>query len=314
MNLADKDGQIWFDGRLIPWREATVHVLSHSLHYGTGVFEGVRAYATDNGPALFRLLDHTKRLLNSARIIGLPVIYSCDELCAAQLEVVAANGLSSAYVRPLMFLGPESLSIDIRKNSLHTIVAAWTWGPYLGEEGLRKGIRVRTSSFPRPHPAATMCRAKVTGNYVNSTLAHSEVVAEGYDEALQLDTEGFVAEGSGENLFLVRDGTLVTPALHAVLPGITRQTVIELAAEAGIACVDKRLTRDDVYCADEVFFSGTAAEITPIREVDRRLIGFGTRGPITEQLQQLFFNCVGGRDSRHSEWLTLVDESSRLAA
>ena len=305
-SLADRDGWIWQDGKLVAWREATVHVLAHGLHYGTAVFEGVRAYATEKGPAVFRLGEHTDRLLNSAKILGMPVSFDRQQLLDAQCEVVRANGLEAAYIRPLIYFGPESLGIDIAKNRSHAVVAAWAWGTYLGEEGLERGIRVKTSSFWRHHPAVTMCRGKISGNYVNSVLAHSEAVADGFDEAIQLDTSGYVSEGSGENLFLVFAGRLVTPALDTPLAGITRQTILELAAEEGIECDQRRVTRDDLYIADEAFFTGTAAEVTPIREVDRRQIGGGRRGPLTERLQKRFFNCVSGRDDRHSGWLTAV--------
>ena len=305
-SLADRDGWIWQEGKLVAWREATVHVLAHGLHYGTAVFEGVRAYSTDDGPAVFRLAEHTDRLLNSAKILGMPVEYDRQQLMDAQRQVVRANGLDAAYIRPLIYLGPESLGIDIARNRSHAVIAAWAWGTYLGEEGLERGIRVRTSSFWRHHPAATMCRGKISGNYVNSVLAHSEAVADGYDEALQLDTSGYVSEGSGENLFLVFDGRLVTPALDTPLAGITRQTILELAAEEGIECIQRRVTRDDLYIADEAFFTGTAAEVTPVREIDRRRVGAGSRGPVTERLQRRFFDCVSGRDGRHADWLTAV--------
>lgn len=306
MSLADRDGFIWLNGKFVPWREAQVHVLCHGLHYGTGVFEGVRAYHTAHGPAVFRLPEHTRRLFDSAHILGLPVRHSYDEIFNAQLEVVALNKLESAYIRPIMFMGPESLGLDLGKSELNTAIAAWPWGTYLGEKGLSQGIRVCTSSFPRHHPAVTMCRAKSTGHYVNSVLAHAEAVAAGYEEAMQMDTEGYVAEGPGENLFIVKNGQLKTPALHSALSGVTRMTIIELAADLGMACEEKRITRDEVYIADEAFFTGTAAEVTPIREIDGRVIGSGSRGPVTNRLQKLYFDCVTGTCEPRSGWLTAV--------
>ncbi len=306
ISLEDRDGFIWMDGQMVVWRDATVHVLTHSLHYGTAVFEGVRAYQTPKGLAIFRLDAHTDRLLDSAKILCLPVEYGADELKKAQRQVVAANKLESAYIRPLLYYGAEDLGLNVRKNRPHAAIAAWTWKNYLSEEG--KGIRVKTSSYLRHHPAVTMCRGKISGHYVNSVLAHSEAVSDGYVEALQLDTDGYISEGSGENLFLVFNGSLVTPELGTCLAGITRQTIIELAAEEGIPCTERRLTRDEVYLADEAFFTGTAAEIVPIKEVDGRLVGSGNRRPVTELLQKLFSDCVCGKDKRHSDWLTLVGD------
>ena len=306
MSMADRDGLIWYDGKLIPWREATTHVLTHTLHYGMGVFEGVRAYETAQGPAIFRLEEHTDRLLRSAHILGMRLPYDKVTLMQAQIEAVRANGLKSGYIRPMAFYGAEAMGISAKTLSVHVIVAAWPWGAYLGQEALEKGIRVKTSSFLRHHVNVTMCKAKANGNYINSILAHREAEHDGYDEALMLDVDGFVAEGSGENVFIVRRGRLYTPDLTSALEGITRDTIIKLAAEMGIEVIEKRITRDEVYCADEAFFTGTAAEVTPIRELDNRAIGAGCRGPITERLQAMYFDCVKGRSKAHAHWLTLV--------
>ena len=312
MSMADRDGVIWFDGRLVPWREATVHVLTHTLHYGLGVFEGVRAYDGEGGTAIFRLADHTARLFRSAHILGMRIPYDPDTLNEAQLTVVRENGLASAYIRPMCFYGAEGMGLRADNLKVHTIVAAWEWGAYLGDEGLSRGIRIKTSSYTRHHVNAVMCRAKANGHYINSILALQEAQACGYDEALLLDAEGFVAEGSGENLFLVRNGVLLTPELTSALEGITRDTVIRLAREAGIEVVEKRITRDEVYVADEAFFTGTAAEVTPIRELDGRRIGAGRRGPVTERLQGLYFDQVHGRRAAHPEWLTPVTSQPTL--
>ncbi len=306
MSMADRDGVIWYDGKMVPWREATTHVLTHTLHYGMGVFEGVRAYETPQGPAIFRLQDHTDRLFRSGHILGMKLPFSKDEINAAQLAVVKENGLKSGYLRPMAFYGAEAMGISAKALSTHVIVAAWPWGAYMGAEALTKGIRVKTSSFSRHHVNITMCKAKANGNYMNSILAHREAEMDGYQEALLLDVDGFVAEGSGENFFLVRKGTLYTPDLTSALEGITRDTIIQLAGELGIPVVEKRITRDEVYCADEAFFTGTAAEVTPICELDNRSIGNGSRGPITEKLQALYFDCVQGRSSAHAGWLSPV--------
>ncbi len=306
MSMADRDGLIWYDGKLVPWREATTHVLTHTLHYGMGVFEGVRAYETPRGPAIFRLEEHTDRLLRSAHILGMKLPYDKATLMQAQIEAVRANGLKSGYIRPMAFYGAEAMGISAKTLSVHVIVAAWPWGAYLGQDALEKGIRVKTSSFARHHVNITMCKAKANGNYMNSILAHREAEHDGYDEALLLDVDGFVAEGSGENVFIVRRGKLYTPDLTSALEGITRDTIIQLAAEEGIEVVEKRITRDEVYSADEAFFTGTAAEVTPIRELDNRTIGSGRRGPVTERLQAKYFDCVQGRSEAHAHWLTYV--------
>ena len=305
--MHDRDGVIWFNGELVPWRDAKIHVLTHGLHYGTGVFEGLRAYATDKGPAIFRLQDHTRRLLNSAKIMKINVPYDAETLNAAQKLVVRENKLQSAYIRPLCFYGSEGMGLHADNLNVHSIVAAWEWGTYLGEDALKHGIRIKTSSFSRHHVNINMCKAKSTGAYINSILALNEVSTAGYDEALLLDTDGFVAEGSGENFFIVQDNVLVTPELSCCLNGITRQTIITLAREAGMQVVEKRITRDEVYIADEAFFTGSAAEVTPITELDDRKIGRGGRGPVTEKLQQAYFDQVYGRGDCHTEWLEWLD-------
>jgi branched-chain amino acid aminotransferase len=304
--MADRDGHIWYDGRLVPWRNATTHVLTHTLHYGMGVFEGVRAYKTASGTAIFRLREHTERLFRSAHINGMPIPYDQQTLIEAQKEVVRANGLESCYIRPLAFYGSEAMGVSAKGISVHVAIAAWPWGAYLGPEALEKGIRVKTSSYARHHVNVTMCRAKSVGTYMNSILASHEATQHGYDEALLLDVDGFVAEGAGENIFLVRNGTLYEPELTSALEGITRDSVIRLAGDFGIQVVAKRITRDEVYVADEAFFTGTAAEVTPIRELDSRSIGSGRRGPITEKLQTAFFDVVQGRSEKYKDWLTPV--------
>ena len=307
MSMADRDGVIWFDGEMRPWREATTHVLTHTLHYGMGVFEGVRAYDAEQGTAIFRLREHTDRLFRSAHILQMPMPFDKDTLNRAQLDVVRENGLQSAYLRPMCFYGAEGMGLRADNLKVHVIVAAWEWGAYLGKENLEKGIRIRTSSYTRHHVNITMCKAKANGNYMNSMLALREALSCGYDEAMLLDAQGYVAEGSGENIFIVRDGILYTPDLTSALEGITRDTLMVLAREEGLEIREKRITRDEVYVADEAFFTGTAAEVTPIREVDDRVIGNGARGPITEKLQTLYFDQVHGRREDHPEWLTLVE-------
>ena len=306
MNFNDRDGVIWMDGEMVPWREAKVHVLTHTLHYGMGVFEGVRAYKAEGGTAIFRLQEHTDRLFRSAHILGMKIPHSLEQINAAQLAAVRENNLQSAYIRPMCFYGSEGMGLRADNLQVHTMVAAWDWGAYLGEENMQKGIRVRVSSFTRHHVNSTMCRAKANGNYMNSMMALQEALHDGYDEALLLDAAGFVMEGSGENIFIVRDGVLYTPDLTSALDGITRRTVTQLAEEAGLSVIEKRITRDEVYIADEAFFTGTAAEVTPIREIDNRSIGNGGRGPITEQLQAMYFDAVHGRLSNHHEWLENV--------
>jgi branched-chain amino acid aminotransferase len=305
MSIADRDGVIWSDGKMIPWREATTHVLTHTLHYGMGVFEGLRAYETPRGPAIFRLKEHTDRLFNSAHIFMMKMPYDRATLMQAQCDVVRQNDLKSGYIRPIVFYGSEAMGISAKTLSVHVAIAAWAWGTYLGPDGLEKGIRVKTSSFTRHHVNVNMCRAKSVTTYANSILAHQEVAHDGYDEALLLDVDGYVAEGAGENIFIVKQGKLYTPDMTSCLEGITRASLIELAGEIGIPIIEKRITRDEVYCADEAFFTGTAAEVTPIRELDNRTIGSGRRGPVTEKLQALFFECARG-NGKHADWLTYV--------
>ena len=305
-SMADRDGVIWYDGKMVNWRDATTHVLTHTLHYGMGVFEGVRAYKTDKGTAIFRLQEHTDRLFRSAHILQMKMPFTKEEMMEAQKAAVRENNLESAYMRPMAFYGAEAMGISAKTLSTHVIVAAWKWGAYMGQEALDNGIRVKTSSFSRHHVNITMCKAKANGNYMNSILAHQEAAQDGYEEALLLDVDGFVAEGSGENIFIVRNGKLYTPDLTSALEGITRDTIVQLAAEIGLTVIEKRITRDEVYGADEAFFTGTAAEVTPIRELDRRAIGTGTAGPITKQLQKMYFDAVTGKSAKHADWLTLV--------
>jgi len=308
-NLSDRDGWIWQNGELVPWREATVHVLTHTLHYGVGVFEGVRAYETPEGPCIFRLDAHTRRLFNSAHILGLEIPYTPEEVSEAQKAVFAANGLREGYLRPMVHLGAEAMGLRAKDLSVNLVVAAWPWPNYMEPESRERGISVRTSSYTRHHVNITMCKAKANGNYINSILALHEALEAGCDEALMLDNEGYVAEGTGENVFIVRDGVIHTPELTSCLDGITRSSVITLAREAGLQIVERRMTRDEVYIADEAFFTGTAAEVLPIRELDGRCIGAGTRGPITEQLQTLYFDQVRGARDVHRDWLTPVNGS-----
>jgi branched-chain amino acid aminotransferase len=306
MSMADLDGVIWHDGKMVPWRDATTHVLTHSLHYGLAVFEGLRAYKTPDGPAIFRLDEHIDRLFSSAHIYMMKIPYGRDVIIQACRDVVRENRLESCYVRPIAFYGSEKMGVSPKGATVHVAIAAWPWGAYLGDDGLEKGIRVKTSSYARHHVNVTMCRAKYSGTYANSILANREAIDHGYDEALLLDVDGFVAEGAGENLFIVKNGKLYEPELTSALMGITRNTVITLAREAGLEIEAKRITRDDVYIADEAFFTGTAAEVTPIRELDNRQIGAGKRGPITEKLQTMFFDAVNGRSPAHKGWLTHI--------
>ena len=306
MSMADRDGFIWYDGKLVPWREATTHVLTHSLHYGLAVFEGVRAYKTVSGTAIFRLKEHTDRLFASAHIYRMPMPYDKATLVEAHKEVVRSNKLESCYLRPIAFYGSEKMGVSPRGAATHVSIAAWPWGAYLGEEGMEKGIRVKTSSYSRHHVNVNMARAKFAGTYANSILANMEATEDGYDEALLLDVDGFVAEGAGENLFMVKDGVIYEPESASALMGITRKTVNTLAAELGYKVIAKRLTRDDIYIADEAFFTGTAAEVTPIRELDNRTIGAGCRGPITTKIQSMFFDVVNGKVPAHADWLSYI--------
>jgi branched-chain amino acid aminotransferase len=306
-SLSDRDGKIWMDGQLVEWRDAKIHVLTHTLHYGCGAFEGVRAYKTVDGTAIFRLEDHTRRLYNSAKILRMAIPYTQEEINEAQKAVVRANGLESCYIRPLVWIGDEKLGVSPKGNRIHVMIAAWAWGAYLGEEGLARGIRVKTSSYTRHHVNITMTQAKAVSNYTNSILANMEATDDGYDEALLLDSAGFVSEGSGENVFIVKDGVVYTPDLSAgALNGITRNTIFHVARDLGIEVVQKRITRDEVYIADEAFFTGTAAEVTPIRELDRVQIGSGSRGPVTERIQNAFFDIVNGKNPKYAHWLAKV--------
>ena len=304
--MDDRDGKIWFNGQLIEWRDAKTHVLTHTLHYGMGVFEGVRAYETAEGPAIFRLQEHTKRLFNSAKILGMKLPYTQDEINQAHIDVVKANNLHSCYFRPMAYYGAAKLGVAPQADDVQVILAAWPWGAYLGEEGMKRGIRVRVSSFTRHHPNIHMIKAKANGNYLNSILANTEATRDGYAEAILLDAHGYVAEGSGENIFVVNEGRLYTPALDVALDGITRKSVIAIAEEMGLPVIEKRITRDELYAADEVFFTGTAAEVTPIREIDNREIGIGERGPITTEIQQRYFDIVEGKNPAYRHWLTYV--------
>jgi len=307
MSMADRDGWIWYDGKMVPWRDATTHVLTHTLHYSMGVFEGVRCYKTPQGPAIFRLGDHTDRLLNSARIFGMKIPFERQQLIEAQIDCVRRNGLDSCYIRPIAFYGSNAMGVAARTNPVRVAIAAWPWGAYLGAEGLEKGIRVRTSSFTHHHPNIAMCNAKAVSNYSVSILANQEATHDGYEEAMLLDPQGYVCQGSGENVFMVRNGKLHTPDLSGgALAGVTRDTIIRFAADLGIPVLERRITRDEVYVADEAFFTGTAAEVTPIREFDHRPIGTGQRGPVTAKLQAMFFDTVNGRSPKYAEWLTYV--------
>ncbi len=306
MSMSDRDGVIWFDGEMVPWREAKTHVLTHTLHYGMGVFEGVRAYEAEGGTAIFRLQEHTNRLFDSAHIMNMKIPFSKEELNEAQRAAVRENNLPSAYIRPMVFYGSEAMGLRATGLKVHVIVAAWSWGAYMGKEALEMGIKVRTSSYTRHHVNISMTRAKANGPYFNSMLALQEALSGGADEALLLDAQGYVAEGSGENIFVVKDKVIYTPMLTSCLNGITRNTIFTLAAELGYEVKEKLLTRDEVYIADEAFFTGTAAEVTPIRELDGRIIGAGRRGPVSTQLQQAYFDVVHGRNAKHREWLTPV--------
>ncbi len=305
--LSDRDGKIWLDGQLVDWRDAKIHVLTHTLHYGCGAFEGVRAYDTVGGTAVFRLQEHTQRLFNSAKILRMAIPFTPEQVNEAQKEVVRANQLKSCYLRPLVWIGSEKLGVSPKGNRIHVMVAAWAWGAYLGEEGLKRGIRVKTSSYTRHHVNITMTQAKAVSNYSNAILANMEATDDGYDEAVLLDSAGFVSEGAGENLFIIKDGTVYTPDLSAgALNGITRNTVLHICEDLGLKVVQKRITRDECYIADEMFFTGTAAEVTPIREYDRVQIGAGQRGPVTEKIQSAFFDIVNGRNAKYAHWLAKV--------
>ncbi len=307
MSMADRDGKIWIDGELVDWRDAKIHVLTHTLHYGCGAFEGVRAYNTARGTAIFRLREHTERLFNSAKILRMKIPFTPEQVMEAQKAVVKANKLESCYLRPLTWIGSEKLGVSPKGNTIHLMIAAWAWGAYLGEEGLKKGIRVKTSSYTRHHVNITMTQAKAVSNYTNSILANMEATDDGYDEALLLDAAGFVSEGAGENIFVVKGGKVYTPDLSAgALNGITRNTIFAICKDLGLELIEKRITRDEVYICDEAFFTGTAAEVTPIRELDRITLGAGSRGPVTEKIQAAFFDIVNGRNPKYAEWLSPV--------
>ncbi len=305
MSMSDRDGFIWFDGEMVPWREANIHVLTHTLHYGMGAFEGVRAYHADQGTAIFALEAHTNRLFDSCKILGMEMPWSKQQINDAQIAAVKDNNLDSAYIRPMVFYGSEAMGLRADNLKVHVIVAAWEWGSYLGAEGMENGIRIKTSSFTRHHVNIAATKAKANGQYINSMLALQEALRDGYDEALLLDPEGYVAEGSGENIFVIKDSIIYTPEATSALNGITRKTIFALANDMGMDIIEKRLTRDEVYIADEAFFTGTAAEVTPIRELDNRPIGNG-RGPITENLQTAYFDLVHGRNEKHIELLSFV--------
>ncbi|PKO62059.1 MAG: branched chain amino acid aminotransferase [Betaproteobacteria bacterium HGW-Betaproteobacteria-18] len=310
-DLSDRDGKIWMDGQMVEWRDAKIHVLTHTLHYGCGVFEGVRAYKTADGTAIFRLEEHTQRLLDSAKILRMAIQFAKEQIMQAQVDVVRANKLESCYLRPLSWIGSRKLGVSPKGNHIHMMVAAWAWGAYLGDEGMTRGIRVKISSYTRHHVNITMTQAKAVSNYTNSILANTEALDDGYDEAMLLDANGFVSEGSGENVFVIKDGVVYTPDLSAgALNGITRNTVLHICKDLGIEVVQKRITRDEIYICDEAFFSGTAAEITPIRELDRIELGkagyVGSRGPITEKIQSAFFDIVNGRNPKYAHWLTKI--------
>ena len=305
--MEDRDGFIWFNDKFVPWREAKTHVLTHTLHYGLGVFEGVRAYETKKGPAIFRLQDHTKRLFNSAHIVGMKIPFTPAQINQAHKDSISKNNLKSGYIRPMAFYGAEAMGISAKELSTNVIVAAWSWGAYMGQEALDSGIKVKTSSLSRHHVNSTMTKAKANGNYMNSILAHQEATNDGYDEALLLDIQGFIAEGTGENIFIVKNGELITPTLTSALEGITRDTVMTIAKGLGVKVTEKSITRDEVYTADEAFFTGTAAEVTPIKELDGRLIGKGKKGPLTAEIQTIYFDTVKGDNPDYEHWLCYVD-------
>ena len=299
--------KIWLDGELVDWDKATIHVLSHTLHYGWGVFEGIRCYKCDDGSAaVFRLKEHVDRLFGSAHIVALPVPYTREQINEATLETLRANGMQEGYIRPVIFVGEGEMGIFVKNINVRVAIAVWGWGAYLGDEGLNKGIRAKVSSYTRLHVNGQMTKAKVVGNYVNSILAKREIIAAGYDEAIMLDTSGYVSEASGENIFIVKNGVIKTTPLTSILPGITRDSVMTIARDKGYRVIEERFTRDELYLADEVFLSGTAAEITPIREIDDRAIGSGSKGPITADIQEAFFDIVRGKVDQYREWLAPI--------
>ena len=308
MSFDDRDGFIWMDGEFVDWREAKVHILTHTLHYGVGVFEGIRAYSTDRGPAIFRLNRHMQRLLQSAKIMGMKIPYSLETIKQVAIDIIPMNKLDSAYLRPMAYYGSEAMGLHAKGLKVHLSMAAWEWGVYLGQEALEQGIRVKTSSYSRHHVNSTMTKAKTNGHYTNSIMALQEAENAGYDEALMLDTNGYVAEGSGENIFIVRGGKVYTPSLTSALEGITRDSIIELfSSDMGMEVIEKQITRDEIYTADEAFFTGTAAEVTPIRELDDREVGDGTVGSISKEIQQRYFDVVNGKDAKRADWLTYLN-------
>lgn len=302
----NKTEKIWMDGRLVNWDDANVHILTHTLHYGLGVFEGIRCYSTPKGPAVFRLKEHVKRLFQSAKIFLLEIPFTEDEIANAIIETIRVNKMRECYIRPIVYLGDGAMGLFPKGNPVRVSIAVWPWGAYLGEDGLEKGIKVKVSSFIRNHVNSNMSRGKVCGYYVNSQMAKKEAISCGYDEALLLDTEGYVSEGSGENVFIVKKGVLKTTPLTSILDGITRDSIITISNDNGIETKEERFTRDEMYLADEAFFTGTAAEVTPIRELDGRMIGEGRRGAITEKLQSIFFDIVKGRNRKYESWLTYI--------
>jgi branched-chain amino acid aminotransferase len=303
--MSIKTEKIWFDGELVRWEDAKVHVLSHALHYGTAYFEGIRCYELSDGrSAVFRLEEHLQRLADSGKILGFPLPYSVEQLCRATQEVIRANQLKACYIRPLAFLGLGELGVYAPQNPVNVCIAVWPWGAYLGDDGIKNGIRAKVSSYTRHHVNVTMTKSKTAANYVNSVLAKAEVKKAGYDEAIMLDTEGYVSEASGENIFIVRGRKIKTTPLTSILPGITRESIITLARDKAYEVIEERFTRDELYIADEAFFTGTAAELTPIREVDDRQIGAGRRGPVTEDIQNTFFDVIKGRAAeKYAKWL-----------
>lgn len=306
--MVDKLQYIWMDGRLVPWDDAKIHVLTHSLHYGTAAFEGIRAYRTEDGrSAVFRLQDHIRRLFDTAKILAFEIPYSYETVCDACIQTLTSNGLDEGYIRPLAYVGDGVMGVFPADNPIRLLIGVWKWGAYLGEEALKKGIRVKVSSYTRYQPNSIMTRAKVSGHYVTGVLAKKEARALGFEEALLLDPDGFVAEGSGENIFIVRNGKLKTTPLTVILPGITRATLLKFARDLDLEVEESRFTRDELYIADEAFFCGTACEVTPIREVDGRVIGRGGMGPLTRKIQSLYFDTIRGRVAKYREWLTSYD-------
>ena len=304
--MIPKTDKIWMDGKFVNWDDAKVHVLTHTLHYGLGIFEGIRCYETGKGSAIFRLGEHIDRLFNSAHIFLMEIPYSRKDIKDAIIETIKVNRIKSCYIRPLVYIGYGAMGLYPKENPINVSIAVWSWGTYLGDEGLEKGIRIRTSSFIRNHVNANMTRGKVCGYYVNSQLAKKEAISGGYDEALLLDTEGYVSEGSGENVFIVRNGVLKTTPLTSILEGITRNSILQIAEDEGVGIKEERFTRDELYISDEAFFTGTAAEVTPIREVDGRMIGEGRPGKITKKLQKIFFDIVKGKNKKYKSWLTAI--------